>query len=479
VSWVATTVWAVLVAAQAGWLPGSLHAWGFGLWRYLPTPASVALAVTGLLLCHGKSPAVLARKCGAFHAAVERVTPALRAPLAIVLVTVVLWLVRERRLSGDSPLLLLAVGTGESFVFPDTGATWLLAQVCAIGTAIGTRAWPAAQLWSCIWGGITCVLVAGLSRRLVASGPGLALAVVLCGGLIRVFAGHVETYPVLLAAIAAYAWAALACLGGNGSYLLCAITLGMAIWVHAAALCLVPSLAWLLWTTCSEPRPAVRLRRVALGLGLAGGPMLLFVGALVVADERTALAGALARAWEILGQSRDTNAVRWWVRMPGGAPSIGTDVVLFSHAQFKYLVNAAHLLSPATLPVLASVLAAQPRRFVETQTGRFLTIAALPLVVYAFALRPFWGPYDWDLFAPAALVLAVLAVHVLAAGLSGEQFQTVAIILVGFTALFVTLPLLATGIWEPRPAGPFAVPLQEYSLRRPMTPPPAWLAPWL
>jgi hypothetical protein len=480
VSLAATCAWALLVAAQLGWLPGTRFAWAFGLWRYFPPGVSAVLAAVSLLLCHRAPRAAILRLVEQAASAAARLPRTVRATLLLVGISLGLWALRERQLSGDSPLLLLAVQGGDQFVFPDTGATWLLMQVCTLAKSVSIPVWPAAQLWSCAWGGVTAALLAGMAKRLAPGNGPAAAVLILSGGLLRVFAGHVETYPVLLAAVVAYLWAGLSRLGDRGSLALPCLALGIALWVHAAAACLIPSLVWLLWDTAESSPAAHRLRRTSLGLALAALPTLLFfLTAMLTTDGRASLVDALAKALEILGQSNDPTATRWWVRGFGGEPSIGTDVVLLSRAQLKYLLNAAHLLSPFALPGIAMVVATNPRSLVAAASARFLMLVSAPLVLYAFALRPFWGPYDWDLFAPTALALSVLVLHVLATRREARSFRAMAVVLIGFAWLFVTLPFLATGVLTMRQAGPFAVPLQEYELRKALQPAPDWLAPWL
>ncbi len=478
-SLVATCAWVLLVAAQVGWFPGSRFAWAFGLWRYLPHTLSVALAGLSLALCHRSVRTALVDLAGRAGSGLARLPQPARAVLLTVGVALSLWALRERQLSGDSPLLLLAVRHGYRFVFPDTGATWLLGGVVALADHLAVRPGPAAQSWSCIWGGLTVLLLAGAAKHLAPRNGPTAAMLLLSGGLLRVFAGHVETYPVLLAMAAAYLWGAFSHLSGRTSLAAPCLALGGAVWVHASALCLVPSLAWLLWNTPHEAAARLNIRRVALGLALTALPMTVFIGTLLATEGTGALADALAKANEILGQSSDPAATRWWVRGFGGEPSIGTDVVLLSRAQLKYLINAAHLLTPVALPVIAAIGVAAPRALVATPGARFLSIACAPMVLYAFALRPFWGPYDWDLFSLSALMLSALAAHLLALRLDAGEFRSVGVVLIGLAWLFVTLPFLTIGAVEVREAGPFAVSFREYDTRKPLQPAPDWLTPWL
>jgi hypothetical protein len=170
---------------------------------------------------------------------------------------------------------------------------------------------------------------------------------------------------------------------------------------------------------------------------------------------------------------------RLWVRAWGETPTAVTDYAFASRAQLKYLANAAHLLVPAVLPVLLALALRGPRSFLTTRTARFLCAAAAPLAIYPFVLRPIWGPFDWDLFAVSAVVLAALAVHGLAEATAEATWRHLTVWLAGFGLLFVGLPFLLLGIVPAKPAGPFAEEQFSIDITRPGTPAHERIAPWL
>ncbi|TFG94811.1 MAG: hypothetical protein E4H11_06100 [Myxococcales bacterium] len=108
--------------------------------------------------------------------------------------------------------------------------------------------------------------------------------------------------------------------------------------------------------------------------------------------------------------------------------------------------------------------------------GRWLAMTALPLVVYALALRPFWGPWDWDLFALTALLLACLCLPALAAL---RLAPGLAIACIGFQLCFFGIPLVWIGAGDPREVGTFGFRDFDYDLRQPARPPPERVAQWL
>jgi hypothetical protein len=238
------------------------------------------------------------------------------------------------------------------------------------------------------------------------------------------------------------------------------------------------------------------LRSVA-GAALSGVPILVFLALLLVFGYGEDVWRAGDKVMEVFGRSPKLDATRWWVRGWGSYPSIGTDLVFLSWPHLKYLLNAAYLLAPATLPLLAGfaiarrrllpatlpLLAgfaiARRRLLLQAPAARFLIAAAIPLVAYSCLLRPFWGPFDWDLFSLTALVLSLLAAHLVATGLAPSVRAHVAVWLVGFQLAFVAVPFVAIGLGRWRDAGPFQPRQWTVDLRTPNTPPPDVLEPWL
>jgi hypothetical protein len=469
--------WCLLAATQLGWLPFARHAWGFTLWAYLPGWAAGLLAAASLALC---APRVRAGVVAAAAAAARRVPRGPLAPAAAAAaVALAFWLVRERTLAGDSAVLVAAAHGGHAFVFPEVGATFLLRACLRAGTALGMRPVEAMRVLACACGGAATWWLLRLARELAPGLPAAAVALFfLSGGLARVFAGRVEVYAPLLVALLGYLGAALRAVRGEGRVGAAALWLGAAIWLHAAAVLLVPSLL----AVPLLRQPALARREAwSRGIGacaLAALPLAGFLVGQVLAAGAGSLAHTASRALEILGRGDAPDATRWWVRGRGGAPSIGTDVVLLGRAQLKYLSNSFHVLVPAALPLLALGLLRRPRALVAGPAGRLLACAALPLALYALALRPFWGPWDWDLFAATALVLGCFAVRVLAELRAAHGPGLVAAV-IGMALLFVGIPFLWIGAGAPRDVGPFGFRGFDYDLRRAGAPPPERLAPWL
>jgi len=468
------------MAAQRGWLPGTRFAWAFNLWGYLPEWVGYALACGALLLVSARVRATVASAAETLRASIARGPRFAVAFLGYGSLLLAFWLLRERLFLGDSGLLITNAQVGSSFIFPEMGTTFLMRAGARLGRALQVGPHPPIQLGIGLCGAIAVAFLLRAARHLAPT-DGARVAVVglvLSGGLMRIFAGHIETYAPLLAAVSAYVWLALECLAGRRSLAAPCLALGVAICLHAVGACLVPSLLVLsALVPQSRARPARTVVQMAV---LTAAPTIILLSTIAFFAPARDFAMAWERVLLVLGQSSDPHAVRAWVRGWGGAPSIGTDVVWLSWPHLKYLVNAGHLLVPAALPTLLVLTLGAPRRLVASPIAVFLGAAAISGLIYATLLRPFWGPFDWDLFCLTWFMLALLAGHLLAVELDAEPFRHVVTWLIGFQLLFVGIPFLAIGVGVSRPAGPF-VPenFQHIDLMPAATPPPEHLAPWL
>jgi len=472
--------WCLLTAAQRGWVPGTRFAWAFNLWGYLPEWVGFALACGALVLGSARVRAALASEAEALQARVARGPQLAVAFLGYGALLLAFWTLRERLFLGDSGLLVTNAQVGSSFIFPEMGTTFLMRAGARLGRALHVGPHPPIQLGISLCGTLAVAFLLRAARHLAPT-DGARIAVVglvLSGGLLRVFAGHIEVYAPLVAAVSAYFWLALECLAGRRGLAAPCLALGVAICLHAAGVCLLPSLL-VLAALVRQVRERTARTAVQIAVLTAAPTLVLLLGIAFFAPARD-FAVAWEKALQILGRASSPDAVRWWVRGWGGAPSIGTDVVWLSWPHLKYLVNAGHVLVPATVPTLLVLALSAPRRLVASPTAVFLGTAAIPCLIYATLLRPFWGPFDWDLFCLTGLVLALLAGHLLAVGLDAERFRHVVTWLIGFQLLFVGIPFLAIGVGVTRPVGPF-VPenFQHIDLVPAGTPPPEHLAPWL
>ena len=241
--------WVALVSLEAGWAPFARHAWAYNLWQYFPPWTFVLLCAATLALASSRvraasiacterlsSLALTSRASGSGWRGVLRTW---------ALLALLLWLVRDRQLLGDANILIWQAASGMQFLFPDVGATFVMGVVVRTARALGLGhpgVVAALQLALCASGALALLCVWRAGRYLAAGHGGAAALLILSGGLLRVIAGHVEVYGFLLAAAGAYLWSALAHLAGRTSWTTPCLALGVAAWLHPAALVLLPSL---------------------------------------------------------------------------------------------------------------------------------------------------------------------------------------------------------------------------------------------
>lgn len=470
----------LLAAAAMGALPPLRFAWATNLWQYLPAPLALGLAALAVALCWPPPRTELVRRLPAGVAG--RLLPVGPVAMAIFAFAcaVVLWLVRERRMYGDSNILLYNAAAGSAFLFPDIGATFLFQLCQRTGAALGTSGQAVVQVAVALAGGATVAGFAGIARALApdAGRALLLLLLVLGGGLARVLAGHVEVYAFVLLCAVAYFRTALDCLAGRRPVTHPALALGVGLWMHLSFSFLAPSLLLVVLLSC-EGDTRARPGAVARAAAVAAAPIALFLVAMGALGHTAELAQALEtlRRWSGLEPSPVGHEA--FLRSPFAVSGAGTRYAILSAGHLKYLTNAFFLLSPPTLPILATFLVFAPRRFTGSRDVAFLGVSALFLVLYALIVRPVWGPYDWDLFSLTVLALATLAATLLVRFTPDPPLTELGVLLVCGTLLLVTIPFVAIGIAPAQPAGPFAYGVESTPGESPVDAFERILGPWL
>lgn len=446
---VAAALCFVLAAVGLGWMPLFDRAWAFNLWQYLPGPVAVALAAAVAVLPWRP----MRERC--LRAASIGATAAVRLPRPawIPILAAAFWLLRERQRYGDSNILLYTAG-GSNFLFPDIGATFLFHLAHEFGDASGVGAVAATQLCVCVAGAFAALGMVRLGAELAPTRDraAVAAALLLCGGLSRIFFGHVEVYAFVVLCGSVYLWTACAFLNGRGGWLAPSLALGAGLWMHLSFVFLLPAHAVMLASTV----PRSGARRVAASLACICLPTLGFLLAMAAAGRQDELALARQTLVQMAGWSPDPHAHESWVRTPFEEPGPGTKYVLFSLPHLKYLANAFYLLAPAVGPLLAGFALTRPRALTRSADARFLAAAAAAMSVYAAIVRPVWGPYDWDVFSLTALCWGALVARLLVHELDDRIRPQLAAVAVCASLLLVTAPFVAIGLAPFRPAGLFA-----------------------
>ncbi len=290
--------------------------------------------------------------------------------------------------------------------------------------------------------GVLFAAIACRATARIAAGGGerrLARALLLSGGAVALFAGYVENYAFVLPAILLYVTSGVEAADGRRGLARPFLLLLLAMGFHFVGFTLIPSFALL-----AARRPTARGR--ALGAGLT---------ALLVAA-----AAGLVRL------SRD----------PGlGAADLGRHLLLFPGDAFyraygflapthlAEIANEALLLLPFGAPLLLWALARRRSlRALAEPAGAFLATASLGAAGFLLAFNAEIGvARDWDLFAFAAVPLALLAARLAGAALAPSPMPAAALAVVAperareiaIVALAVQLANTVPFIWTGHDAG--------------------------
>jgi len=384
-----------------------------------------------------------------------------------LIATAVLWQLRERHPVADSLILLIASQSESVFLFPEMGATYLtfLAATKA-GPSLGLSPAASIQLLVCLFGGLTLISMIRISDFLASHREMRAFIVAypLSAGMVRVFAGHIEVYAMVLCGGTLLLLTVCAYFKDRCNLLLPCFVLGVNLWLHLQFLCLVPSVLAL--PVLKHPARPLKLAPTFVSLATVVAPTVVFLLVMFLTGQEHSLKAAWMTCERVLNLRPDPELPNRWV----GFSRETTTYALFSMSQLKYLFNAFYLLAPSALLVLPLFAVFSPKRLIKSPQARFLVLAAVPLVLYAFVLRPIWGPYDWDLFSLTALFLSFLAAHLLTAWLSERSRPDLAVWIIVAGLLFVAVPFLWIGISVSHAAGPFAPDRFSWSLFEAGTP---------
>lgn len=454
----------LLFALTYRYVPALQYQWGLDLLRYLPELVAWGVTLLALLVTTEEARRGLIRAGDWIASLTARWPEARRDALVFAGALALLLLGRERVMLGDSQLLASLLSQSRVWTYPEPGSLFVLRGVYHLALAFRIAPTFACQIFHCVAGAVAIVFVLRAARGAVPEGRGAGWVplLVFSGGLFAAVAGRFDVQALPVCAAAAHLWLATRFLAGKGGLAAPALAFGVAAWLQPLFLFAAPGLLWL---------PRLAGRRLTPAVGLALVPLALHTAQLLVfAPKPVALTHALGHAW--IG-------VEGWVRGWGGEPSIGTDYVFLSPPHLKYLANAGFVLAPATLPIAVAILALRRRAALAPPAVRFVAAGAAGLLLGTAALRPAWGPFDWDLFAVTGLWIAFLGA-VLLAGVEARAVRThVAAAAIGLQICFVGLPLVGIGQGAARDGGLFEERDFNPRLLRLGQPPPKHIAPWL
>ncbi|HEY66321.1 MAG TPA: hypothetical protein G4O02_17360, partial [Caldilineae bacterium] len=272
-----------------------------------------------------------------------------------------------------------------------------------------------------------------LTRFAIESAPrgyqgGITFALVATLGTMQLFFGYVENYTLITLGMMVYLWLAWRCLAGRLTPLWPAIVLAITHGLHPSTIVLAPSLVYLGWVWA---RQAER-RRYGSALWRIVLPMLLVAGGVILLME----AGGHGLNY-LFGEDRPGGGDgRWFVPL-FETTTRWEHYTMFSWGHLVDILNEQLLTAPVVLPALALLAAMAWTRVRETSHWtRLLLLASGCYLLFTWTWNPdYGGQRDWDLFAPAAVPLALLLADRLMAALpEAEAYVQVGIGLVAAQA---------------------------------------------
>jgi len=349
--------------------------------------------------------------------------PAKRGALLIASAAAVLfWLLRERiHLFGDGALLIRDKGFSET-----VSRAPLLVYAAAGSVSLGARAGVSVATSLALLSLIGGMLAVFCALRLAAvltpdrGGRWLATTLLLSGGCMALFFGHVEYYALPAAALVAYLWLACWCLD-RGTLWPTWIGLAILLPLHLEMLALVPGQLALGWTAW---------RRGERRTTLAVVPV-----AALVAWAVTRLAGSRAGlVANTIGASLG-RYVQPYFETTSTRHAFG----FASPAHALAFANDLLLVAPMAVAASPAILwAARPR---QDGVTRFLAIASIGCLLFSATFSRELGPYrDWDILAPFGFVYLAWVSACFVRPHPGSQRVAIVIALVG--GLFHLVPFV-------------------------------------
>jgi hypothetical protein len=232
--------------------------------------------------------------------------------------------------------------------------------------------------------GAVFVFVAIVFARMLLPKRGYAIffAGLMSAGLMQLFFGDVENYSLVTTLLLLYFFTGYLFLEGRASLLLPTATLALAITFHLLACSLLPSLGYLY---------VVALGRRGVRALLAPTSVLVLLPAAV----------GVSLSWSGIMPTASIGS--------SNALGQGGKLQRFATPSFAYhgqIVSLLLLLFPPTVLVVPLVAF---RRVAANRFNAFMAVGAGGMLLYMFVWRSAIGVYnDWNLYAPAALPLAIL-----------------------------------------------------------------------
>jgi len=439
-------LWAILLIGlhlAAPFLPEA-QSWGIFPYGALPRPLQWLGALAGLALCVGPLNAGVRR---ILNWLADRWPASLPPRLGYALFTILLcplfWagrIVHTRW--GDAYILVNAIPHSEARLTYSWQAPFdLFLHAKAWALTHRLWGWDATQVYqviSVIAGVFFVFLLLNVAHDLGRNRAERAAVAGLIGtlGLMQFYFGYIENYVLMTIGVLLYLWLGLRQCEGRASLAAPAGVLALTNAFHPSTIFgLEPALVWL-WLRAWRAEEGERLQNtlrtvIPLVIVLAGVVLFMQAGGHGL--------GAL------LGNDAPGGGdARWFVPLTT-LHSKWERYTMFSLAHLLDIINEQLLVAPFTLPLILALLAGRRgRAALRRPGGAFLLIAAASYLLFTLVWNPdYGGRRDWDLFAPAALPLTLLAAWLLI-GVSRQESEgdrpgalgEIVLIIAGVSALF-------------------------------------------
>jgi len=376
----------------AGFLSGRQDLWGFSqLRRAEPAAVFLSVAACAIVYCD------LGRRSSDGRARDQPVQTMSRVRLlcyALVAVAFValFWQFRSQFLNPDGRLLTVKIPRdvqlrGAHVKHDEMLELYLHSRFWYYTNGrLGWSVIKSYQVMSVLAGGVGVFLLLVLSR-LLQPGHSLTLfCLIISGGFMQLFFGDVENYTLMSALVVLYLLVAYLFLKGKASLTVPSAALAAAVCFHAEAGWLLPSLLYLYVG-------ALRKRRYRAVTVAATTSVLMVAGTLAAFHYSGVLPIQGILNSHMLGDGR------------GFAGMLAP----LSLAYYWQLLNLLFLLFPSVWVFVPLILYGRMDR---SRWGVFLGIAAASMLAYMVVWRAGLGVYfDWNLFAPGIIPLALLCFH--------------------------------------------------------------------
>lgn len=411
---------------------GEPYAWGVWSVTYLPTSIRWVLVGLAALVCWPP----ITRRIATWLDCLSGCPPIPHLPLLLGLISLIpFWLFRLAHTRwGDAYILSQAIAHPEvrlTYNWQAPLTVYLHAQLWALGHQLWgwADAMPAYALTSTLAGGAFVYVLARLSAELstppamggeALSGarrawPLLTFGLVITLGTIQLFFGYVENYTLMSLGMTVYLWLAWRCLQERLTPVWPAMALAITHALHPSTVVLAPSLVYLGW--------AWARRRAGTGRGLTATwqialPMIAVAGGVIALME----SGGHGLAY-LVGEDRPGGGDGRWLVPLWKTTTRWEHYTMFSWGHLLDIVNEQLLSAPVVLPALICLaIWAWPQMRHGTAWTHLLCLASGAYLLFIWTWNPdYGGQRDWDLFAPAAIPLALLLADRLAAVLPDRE----------------------------------------------------------